>query len=411
VMFLLRTLPWEEGVWLASFASGAIRHAWEVILGCSLPDLAWDLACLSIENGGLGILDPMKAQPIAFIASFLSALASDAASHIVDLSPEFSEAVLRVSLWCPDLSKELSRIVNSNSSTLSLDILRHPLFSSWCTQSSWGLEQRITLVKNFDSLADARTVALRTLHSSPFSSDWLQSPPASSSPFLAQVSSAEWQDLLRYRIGVPVMQAGFCEGCLGRRDALGDHAMACASCGRYARHNALRDALAGELRKAGSTVTVEEQVPHTEPPDRPPGPNPQPSLRSLRPADLLVSSFRAGKPLAIDTTVVHPLRISSDASVRGASVGSFASQAESRKVEKYSAACQHAGLLFMPFGVESTGGWGPKARRLIQIISSAQASRSGTPMGEVYKSVAATLRESVLSMVAASFGRCSSASD
>jgi len=411
VMFLLRTLPWEEGVWLASFASGALRHAWELILGCSLPDLSWDLACLSIENGGLGILDPMKTQPIAFIASFLSALSSDAASHIVDLCPGFSEALQRVSPWCPDLAKDLSRIVDSSSPTLTLDVLRHPLFASWCSQSCWGLEQRLTLVKNFESLADARTAALRTLHSGPFSNDWLHSPPASSSHFLASLSSAERHDVLRYRVGLPVMKAGFCEGCLGRRDAFGDHAMACASCGIYARHNVLRDALAGELRKAGFTVTIEEQVPHTEPPDRPPVPNPQPSLRSLRPADILVSSFRAGKPMAIDTTVVHPLRISSDASAHGVSVGSSACQAESRKVDKYLSACNHAGWLFMPFGVESTGGWGSKARRLIQVIASAQASRSGTPVGEVYKTVAATLRESVLSMVAASYGRCSSASD
>ena len=119
------------------------------------------------------------------------------------------------------------------------------------------MEQRLTLVKKFQSLADARTVGLRTLHSGPFSNDWLHSLPASLFHFLASLSSAERHDVLRYRVGLPVMKAGFCEGCLGRRDAFGDHAMACASCGIYARHNTLRDALASELRKVGFSGTIE----------------------------------------------------------------------------------------------------------------------------------------------------------
>ena len=98
---------------------------------------------------------------------------------------------------------------------------------------------------------------------------------------------------------------------LASREGFGDHALGCASCGRYARHNALREVLCEELRKAGFSVTVEERVPHTEPPDRPPGL--QPAERCLRPADILVQSFRAGKPLAIDVTVIHPLRTSSSA--------------------------------------------------------------------------------------------------
>ena len=152
------------------------------------------------------------------------------------------------------------------------------------------------------------------------------------------------------------MTPGMCEACQGVRDGLGDHAMSCASCGRYTRHNAVRDVLADELKMAGFDVTIEQQVPHTQPPDKPTGPGP--SLRPLRPADILVRHFRSGQPLAIDTTVVHPLRTSSDATAQGMVVGQAASKAESAKMSKYSAACHLAGWLFMPFGVEATGGSG-----------------------------------------------------
>ena len=219
-----------------------------------------------------------------------------------------------------------------------------------------------------------------------------------------ELASAEWQDLLRFRLGLPIMTPGPCAACARPREGFGDHALSCASCGRYARHNALREVLADELRKAGFLVTSEEQVPLTEPPDRPPGPSP--SLPAFRPADLLVHSFKAGKPLAIDVTVTHPLRTSCAALASGLSPSVDASRAESAKVEKYSEACSRAGWLFMPFALETTGGWGPKARRLIQILASAQASRLGSPVTMICKNICGRLRAAVVGMCAASFGRC-----
>ena len=264
-------------------------------------------------------------------------------------------------------------------------------------------------VRLFDVAASARTVSLRQLHSAPFSGDWLTDCSGQSS-HLRSMSAAEWQDSLRYRLGLPLMTPGLCDACQGARDGLGDHAMCCASCGRYSRHNVLRDVLVDQLRVAGYEVTVEEQVPHTEPPDRPPGPGPTgPTLRSLRPADILVRHFRSGQPLAIDTTVVHPLRTSSDLPAQGVQPGVFAAKAETAKVSKYAAACHQAGWLFLPFGVEATGGWGPKARRLIQIIAGAQAGRLGISISEAYRLVALRLRAAVLCMVSASYGRCAAA--
>ena len=113
--------------------------------------------------------------------------------------------------------------------------------------------------------------------------------------------------------------------------------------------------------------------------------------------------------MAIDTTVVHPLRTSSDSSAQAMLVGQSAIKAESFKMSKYSAACHLAGWLFMPFGVEATGAWGPKARRIIQLIAGAQAGRLGVTVSQAYRSVALKLRAAVVCMVAASYGRCTAA--
>ena len=212
------------------------------------------------------------------------------------LPPGSLEAALRAQSWCPTLAKDLVAIL---SGPHSLDaIANHQQASHWAKQSDWGLEMKTTCVSQFGASVDARTEHLRHLQSAPFCNDWL-TDDGIHCPHLRALSGAEWQDLLKYRLGLTVMSSGTCEGCLDHRDALGDHALSCASCGRYARHNLLRDTLAEELSKAGYSYTLEEP----------------------RPADILVSSFIGGKPLAVDTTVCHPLRLSNDAASQSSGLG------------------------------------------------------------------------------------------
>ena len=78
LMFLFRTLTWEDGQWLAQSTALLLKRAWESVLNSPIHDTSWHLACLPIEVGGMGILDPLRAQPIAYVASFLSALQNPA---------------------------------------------------------------------------------------------------------------------------------------------------------------------------------------------------------------------------------------------------------------------------------------------------------------------------------------------
>ena len=63
---------------------------------------------------------------------------------------------------------------------------------------------------------------------------------------------------------------------------------------------------------------------------------------------------------------------------------------------------------FIPFGMETTGGWGRKARNLVKTIA---ASRSGQPISHTYRMITLSLRGAVIRMMAASFGRCTAQSN
>ena len=142
VMFLLRTLSWEPGVQLGSASSKLLKSAWESVLGCPLTDAAWALACIPIEQGGLGVLDPLKAQPIAFLATAISAIRSQYTPHMTSLPPGSLEAAVRTQSWCPTLAKDLVAIL---SGPHSIDtVVKHQQAAHWAKQSDWGLELKTT---------------------------------------------------------------------------------------------------------------------------------------------------------------------------------------------------------------------------------------------------------------------------
>ena len=183
-------------------------------------------------------MDPIRAQPTAFVSSFLSAARSPHTSFISSFPPGFQEALRVLSVFCPALCQDLLPLVNSLPSALD-----HPSIRTWCSQKAWHDEMKDSLTSLFSSDADARTANLRTLNATPFSSQWLVEPLASDLPSLNELSSSEWQDLLRYRLGLHVMQDSLCRACSGHSDSVGYHALSCASCGRYAPHNAPKRSL------------------------------------------------------------------------------------------------------------------------------------------------------------------------
>jgi len=108
--------------------------------------------------------------------------------------------------------------------------------------------------------------------------------------------TAEFQTAIRYRLGLPVYTSERrCPKCQGTLDVMGDHALGCGAEGdRIARHDRLRDII---FAAAGSATfsPVKEKL------------NLIPGERS-KPGDVFIPSWRAGKPAALDVTVISPLQ-------------------------------------------------------------------------------------------------------
>jgi hypothetical protein len=166
-------------------------------------------------------------------------------------------------------------------------------------------------------------VRLRRYQASSHSGAWLLAPPLAKDGGTT-FSPAEWQALLRFRAAIPMQARVSCGGCSTPLDIFGDHALACASCGLYARHNRLRDALAAELVTAGIVVRTEVPLPGA----------------STRPADILVADPDDATPTAVDVSMVHPLQLSSSSAED--IPGSFAAERETAKRATSASACAAA---------------------------------------------------------------------
>ena len=182
-------------------------------------------------------------------------------------------------------------------------------------------------------------------------------------PTSTHFSAPEWQTLLRHRTGVPLSHGPtpICSACSSPMDFFGDHSLCCASAGLYRRHNRVRDTLFSLGQDAGWRPLLEPAT-----------------TSGSRPADVLFHSSDS-KPLAVDVTIVHPLRLSGPQATRDVATAT-ASDAESAKRRANSIPCQTANWLCCPFGLETTGGMGPSASKLCNRLARALSMKKGVSL-------------------------------
>ena len=156
-------------------------------------------------------------------------------------------------------------------------------------------------------------------------------------------------------------------------DAMGDHALSCPSTGLYRRHNRIRDAFFELAHDAGWSPELEVSLPGL----------------AERPTDILCRST-FGKPLAIDVTISHPLRLSAPIAARG-EVAAAAEAAEQRKRHTSLSACANAGWGFRAVAMETTGGFGTGAAHTVRQLCRNLSMRRGLAAGEVSMTVIRTL--------------------
>jgi hypothetical protein len=210
----------------------------------------------------------------------------------------------------------------------------HPDYCSftWCHQPSWWHGQFAQ--RSFDLLVDLATARdrarLRCLKND-FASAWLEPCPASALGL--SLLAEEFVILCKWWLGVNIIptSAATCASCFDVTDCFGDHALSCRKSGFYQRHQSIAEVLVHLAEAAGFTV-----IPGIPLPD------------GLKPADVMLSHWKAGGPLAIDVSIVHPLAPSIPFQTVETGSGR-ANDAEAKKDQKYDNSLAAVQLQFKPF--------------------------------------------------------------
>jgi hypothetical protein len=126
------------------------------------------------------------------------------------------------------------------------------------------------------------------------------------------------------------------------------------------RHNAIRDAIFYECRKAAFSSSLEHM--HLLPGS------------GAKPADIFVKNFQQGKDFCFDASVVSSLHTSNN-SQSAEKPGFFAESRFQEKTKKFGKRCQDEGLGFIPLVVESLGRWHNDSLEVLLLIASRAAAR------------------------------------
>jgi hypothetical protein len=204
------------------------------------------------------------------------------------------------------------------------------------------------------------------------------------------VNSFAFRLALRYRLGLPVYPEEFtCPRCVTETmDVYGDHAIHCRfKPGYKERHDSLRDVLCCLFREAGIQVVKEAEVSFLS--------NIGPSTYRLRPADILLPLWSAGKSTCVDVTGVSPF-VTNGTMFLGENA---LLRAVSRKYAKHASSCSSNGFDFKVFGFDTFGSLSSDAlsllKRLQRSLSILMEEREDVIISYVWRRVAFTIFKSI----------------
>ncbi|CAG9118843.1 unnamed protein product [Plutella xylostella] len=194
---------------------------------------------------------------------------------------------------------------------------------------------------------------------------WLHALP---SPKIGTfLDDRSFQTAIGLRLGIKIVQPHHCI-CGAEVNQLGHHGLSCRrSAGRLSRHAALNDILRRALVSVNTPAVLE----------------PAGVIRDdgKRPDGMSLIPWAHGRSLVWDATCVDTLAASHVPHTSRAA-GAAAGTAENLKREKYRSL--DSTYLFLPFGVETMGPWGPDAKSLVKEITSRLADVSGDKRAGAY---------------------------
>ena len=359
VNHLLRVLWSDHMAEFVTMTSSAIRSTLETVRGRSLPESAWLQCCLPIRPG-LGIQNPALTHAAAFVASALAEF-SGASSPTGEEAPP-----------CPELWPALESLSNQLSGNVTLAQWLSQRFlppaaqiieRDYHSQRTWSEKVHLQLKQDLLASLPLRDQVRLRDESEEHAGGWLSVVPNDN--LGSRFENGEFQLLIDFHLGLPVLPeaaAGLpCDLCGQPLDVYGDHLVTCRLSGVWKRHNRPRDTLYDISGCAGVKSAIEVEV-----------------RGRARPADLMLYDWEAGRDLAVDLTVRHPLA----ASCHWDPHNCFLAEAEAEKNRKYLTLCNQAGLDFAPVGLSTFGAVGPQGRCLLKKLFGRYAIRFGREQEE-----------------------------
>ena len=356
LIYSARTVPPElHQEALAGFAAN-LRKTLEQITADSVPDRCWRLAQLGIGQGGVGIRDPVRHAPAAFIASV--AQSKDLCSAI---DADFDEADADGGLLL----------------TRSIEVMRGNLLdAASLDRGGTALTQ-----KDLSGMLDAASLQelLRAERHDPFfqahvslnrlsgAGAWLTAPMIKDG---REMDSSLFRVSLKRRIRAPIFEAdAVCPCCGEAMDRWADHALVCACAGdRTVRHNAVRNQVCADAQDASLRPEREKAGLL---PERPQSDDLLRQRRGRRPADIWLPRGESGRSEALDFAITSSMRsdIFRQASLDPGLVFERYERYK-RGYQDTAAQCEARGFEFVPMVLEAhSGGWSGVARQKLAFIA------------------------------------------
>ena len=319
--YTLRTAPCDENPLLLKYDE-IVETTLESMFNIRLTELSKIQFPLPVKKAGLGI---RKSADIALPAYLSSVEATyDSAKDIVATYTKSANYLMYIDKW--------KLLTNS-------DIPENSHM-----QSSWDVPLTI---KKFDSLLQHSPSCQPRLQSLSlnYASDWLSAAPCSKVGTL--LNNEEIRSSVCFRLGINLYSAHPCK-CGEVCDEKGVHSFSCSrNNGRIIRHDMLNQVISQALTSVGLTNIKEPSNLH---------PN-------LRPDGITVLPFIRGKSLIWDVTSPHPLANSRLANFLP---NKTSNEAERLKTQKYAPLSKD--YHFVPIAIETLGGYGKEATKLITDI-------------------------------------------
>ena len=180
------------------------------------------------------------------------------------------------------------------------------------------------------------------------------------------MDSGAYSAALKMRYGIPILSAPSpCFACEQMVDLNCRHIVNCHRI-HSTRHNFVRDALAAEARKANLPIIREPiNLFYNEENTR------------ERPADVWFSHLISQRPTCVDVSIVSPFQNMRQSSK---TPGYNADRRASEKIAKYGSRCEEHGMDFLPFVMESLGGFHPDCNIVLRLIGRNQAEITRSPV-------------------------------